>query len=312
MDERVKKKSKKRLGAESIIILVLLGVYTVGLFFPVLWALITAFMDTDNYYYFYSIQDIANVNGYFGDSLFENFATAWRYSYIDLSGIYIENMAGRRVNVFGLFSNSIVYSLLCSVCCTVCTCVVAYATARFRYRFSGVVYTFVIIAMSLPIVGSMPSELRMLDNLGFRGEMIGMGVLKFNFLNVYYLILFAVFRAIPADYSEAAKIDGANNLVIMLKIIIPQAFNMILTVFILSFIIYWNDLQVPLVYIPDYPLVSQLMYEFSQAGTMRDGNYIDVPVQLACSIIMSLPIILVFSIFNKRLRVSVAMGGIKG
>ena len=108
------------------------------------------------------------------------------------------------------------------------------------------------------------------------------------------------------DYTEVAKIDGANNWTIMTRVILPQAANMIVTVFILTFITYWNDFQVPLVYVPDYPTVAYFIYDFSKAAGVKP------PIKLAATFIMAMPIVAVFIIFNKRLRVSVAVGGIKG
>ena len=187
--------------------------------------------------------------------------------------------------------------------------IVAYATARFKYGFSKVVYAFVIVTMALPIVGSMASEIIMLNNLGIFDTFPSMFILRFNFLSIYFLILHAQFSSLPMDYTEAAKIDGASNLRIMLQVIIPQSLNTIVTVFVLSFISYWNDYQIPLLYLPSYPTAAYGIYDFVVQNSAGEGAY--VPTQLAATIIMTLPIIIVFIIANKRIRVSVAMGGIK-
>jgi ABC-type glycerol-3-phosphate transport system permease component len=167
----------------------------------------------------------------------------------------------------------------------------------------------VIVAMSLPIVGSMPSEIRMLQRLGIYNTWLSIPILRFNFLNVYFLVLFATFRGISKEYSEAAKIDGASNLRIMLWIVIPQALNIIVTIFFLSFINYWNDYQVPMLYLPDYPVAAYGLFDFLRNNTDA-ASY--ATVKMAGTLIMTLPVLLLVIIFNKRLRVSVSIGGIKG
>lgn len=294
-------RTKRKTSAVLIVLFVLLAVYVLGLFVPVLWSVVSSFAEVNAYYDFY----VDNVVGTRMKYTFDNFINAWKYLEITAPS------SGITYNVLGLYLNSVLYSLGCALVFTLCPCMVAYATARFKFRFSKVVYAFVIITMSLPIVGSMPSEIRMLKQLNIFGTFGSMYVLRFNFLSVYYLILFAQFEVIPMTYTEAAKIDGADNATVMFRIIVPQALNTIVTVFVLSFITYWNDFQIPLLYLPDYPTAAYCIYYFvnvSQGGNVTG----DVPVQLAGTIIMTLPIIIVYAVFNKKLRVSVAMGGIKG
>ena len=303
---------KSKFSVVNTILLALLCVYVIGLFVPVLWSIIHSFMEDESYKDFYTYHYFDEVTHFFPKDrkteatlYFHNFKKAWESITVDINGIYLQNRAGD-AKTWELFGNSLMYAVICAFVNTICPCIVAYATARFKFRFSKIIYAFVIITMSLPIVGSMPSEIRMLDNLGLLGQMKSMGILKFNFLSVYYLILFALFEGIPMDYTEVAKIDGANNWTIMTRVIMPQAMNMIVTVFILTFITYWNDFQVPLVYVPDYPTVAYFIYDFSKAAGVKP------PIKLAATFIMAMPIVVVFIIFNKRLRVSVAVGGIKG
>ena len=126
---------------------------------------------------------------------------------------------------------------------------------------------------------------------------------------MYFLVLYATFRGISKEYSEAAKIDGASNLRIMLRIVMPQALNIIVTVFFLSFITYWNDYQVPMLYLPRYPVAAYGLFDFLRNNT---AQITDAPARMAGTLIMTLPVLIVVIIFNKRLRVSVSIGGVKG
>lgn len=291
-------KGKPTIGTS--IIFVLLLIYVLVLFVPIIWSLVASFMDKNDFInYFGSARAFSKGIKY----SFDNFTYAWKNLKITTK------TTGLTYYIPSLLSNSVLYALGCASAFTICPVIVAYATARFKYAFSKIVYTFVIITMALPIVGSMASEITMLRNLGIYDTFPSMFILRFNFLSIYFLILHAQFSSIPKEYTEAAKVDGASNLRIMLQVVIPQALNTIVVVFILSFISYWNDYQIPLLYLPSYPTAAFGIYNFVRNAKPEHAI---VPVQLAGIIIMVLPIILVFIIFNKRLRVSVSMGGIKG
>ena len=110
---------------------------------------------------------------------------------------------------------------------------------------------------------------------------------------------------LPHDYTEAAKIDGASNPRIMFSVILPLAKGTIFTVMLLTFVQFWNDYQIPMMYIPSYPVIAYGMYSFTQKP------YSEVPVQVAYMLIVALPIIIVFVAFHKRLMTNLTVGGIK-
>ena len=290
---------KGRATPITIGIFVLLVVYTIVLFVPIIWSIIAAFMNNTDFSNFFGTLKAYNKGIRY---TLENFSYAWQNLTITTTTTDLD------FYIPDLMMNSVFYALGCASAFTICPVIVAYTTARFKYAFSKVVYGFVIVTMALPIVGSMASEITMLKNLGIYDTFPAMIILRFNFLSIYFLILYAQFSSLPMDYTEAAKIDGASNLRIMLEIIVPQALNTIVTVFVLSFISYWNDYQIPLLYLPSYPTAAFGIYNFVRNSSAA-GAY--VPTQLAATIIMTVPIVVVFIIFNRRIRVSVSMGGIK-
>ncbi|MBO6280529.1 MAG: carbohydrate ABC transporter permease [Bacilli bacterium] len=291
---------KEKPSFATVAIFILLAIYTIGLFTPIVWAIVVSFMDKNDYSNFFGVSRAFNLGIKY---TFDNYAFSWENLKILTTTTEME------YGIPDLLMHSLIYALGSAFAFTLCPVIVAYLTARFKYAFSKVVYTFVLITMTLPIVGSMASEITMLHNLKIYDSIPAVFILRFNFLSIYFLILHAQFSSIPQEYTEAAKVDGASNLRVMGQIIIPQSLNTIVTVFVLSFISYWNDYQVPLLYFPSYPTAAFGIYDFVQNAS-PEGNYI--PIQLAATLIMALPIIIVFIIFNKKLRVSVSMGGIKG
>lgn len=296
---------KEKASIVTILIFVLLVVYVLGLSIPIIWAVIVSFMNKNDYINYFGVLRAFDSGVRY---TFDNYIFSWenlKVTTIATEAHPIEMEYG----VPDLLLHSVFYAFGSAFAFTLCPIIVAYLAARFKYAFSKILYSFVLITMTLPIVGSMASEITMLHNLGLYDSLPSVFILRFNFLSIYFLILYAQYSSIPQEYTEAAKVDGASNLRIMLQIVIPQSFNTIVTVFVLSFISYWNDYQIPLLYFPSYPTAAFGIYDFVQNAS-PEGNYI--PVQLAATIIMALPIVIVFIIFNKKLRVSVDMGGIKG
>ena len=289
---------KEKKTALTITIFVVLVIYFISLLIPIIWAMYSAFNDKDAYRMFYT----------FGKAFptkltFDNFVTAFTKYKITA------RTTGVRYNFFELIGHSVIYTLGCAFFFTLTPCLVAYCAARFIFRFSKVIYAFVIITMSLPIVGAMPSEIRMLKAIGLFDTFFGMFVLRMNFLSINFLIFYAQFQMIPMTYSEAAKVDGASNFRIMTTVVFPQAVPTMTTIFLLSFITYWNDYQIPRIYLPSYPTLADGLFSFATTGESA-VNY--DPVKLAGFIGLTLPIVLVFALLNRYLRLNVATGGIKG
>ena len=288
---------KRKVSILTISIFVVLCVYFFSLLIPFIWATYSAFNDPAEYNEFYTFHTK------FPTTLtFENFRLA-------LGEYTLKTDNGSYFTFFGMIGNSIIYSVGCAFFYTLTPCIVAYCAARFKFKFSKVIYAFVIVTMSLPIIGAMPSELRMLKAIGLYDNFFGMFVLRMNFLSIYFLIFYAQFQMIPMTYSEAAKVDGASNFRIMTRIILPQAIPTIITVFLLSFITFWNDYQIPRYYLPDYPTVSQGLFQY--INNLPLGLQA-IPIQLAALIGLTVPIVIVFALLNKYLKLNVATGGIKG
>ena len=116
-------------------------------------------------------------------------------------------------------------------------------------------------------------------------------------------------RSIPSAILDAAKIDGAGNMQVLLQIAIPLIRNTFFTVFLIYFIQYWNDYQTPLIYLPTYPTIANGMYTVSVTPT-QEMSY--VPMRITAAIMMLIPILVIFLIFQKRLLGNLTIGGIKG
>lgn len=207
---------------------------------------------------------------------------------------------------------SIVYMAGCSIVSTVVPCVAAYCVARYDYKFSKILYSVVIIVMTLPIIGSQVSELEILNKLNLYDSFIGVFILKFNFLGLYFLVFHATFKTLPRTYAEAAYMDGANDFVVFLKIMIPLVLNTIFIVFMLVAINYWNDIETSRIYLPSYPTFAYGLLYFSTTPGALPLTSAGPPVRIAACMLLVVPMFLIFVVFHKKMMGNLTIGGIKG
>ena len=279
----------------TIIMLVVLALYVIVLFGLLIWALLTSFKSQDDF---------------FGNSYKLPTTWYWNFNAILKFGVRVETETSfRTVYMPEMLVNSVLYSIGCSFVKTLVTCIVAYLCSKFRYKFSKIVYNVVIVAMIIPIVGSLPAEIFMANAFGFYDHIWGLWIMQANFLGMYFLVFCAAFDAQPDSYAEAAKIDGANNYTILFKIALPLVRSLFGTVLLINFITYWNDYQTPLIYLPNKPTVAFGMLKLSQT---IDNFYSTTPMRMTGSVLLMVPILVLFMIFHKRMLGDLNVGGIKG
>ncbi len=292
----------KKTNVAYVVLFTVLAIYTVSLALPMLWTLLTSLKNYEIYKQATVKGDVAELIG-LGNLSLKNYKIAF-----DVFTVTVHETS-TEINILGMFVNSLLYGLGCALVATLTPCVVSYLCARYKYKFGRVIYTIVLIVMALPIVGSLPSEIQMTKALHLYDNVLGMYVLKANFLGLYFLVFYAQFKSIAYDYTEAAEIDGASDFKIMTSVIFPLAIGTISTVFILNFIAFWNDYQTPMVYWPSYPVAAYGMFELQRS---TDGEAAQMPIKLAGIMIMALPILIVFAVFNRKVMSNVSVGGIKG
>lgn len=233
--------------------------------------------------------------------MFENYAAVFKYMRVQtistpIRWVYFEEM----------FLNSILYSLGCTIAATMTPCIVAYLTAKYNFGLNKVIHGLVIITMILPIVGSLPSELSLVKALNFYDHIWGMYILKANFLGMYFLVFYATFRSLSWEYAEAAFVDGASHFTVMTRIMLPLVKSTILAVGVMVFIGFWNDYQTPMIYMPSHATISFGLFQFTNAS---GGSPSEV---LAASIVVMLPMLIIFIIFKDKFIGNLTVGGIKG
>ena len=288
-------KKKSNSSIYTIVIGVLLAVYTLAIILMVVWAVGASFKTSETY-----AADPVWPSLEFN---FKNYITAFLYGFdkiIDgVRHVYIEEM----------FLNSIIYSAGGALCQAFCTSITAYLIVKYDCKFSRFMHNVIIVTMIIPIIGALPSQVQIMDLLHIRNTFLGSFIMHFGFTNTYYLIFYAAYKSLSWSYAEAALIDGASHYQVLFKIMMPLTSSLFGTTFILFFITYWNDYQVPMLFLEKNPVLAWGLYEFfrSYSNQLSVGT-----VKIAGGIIVLIPLLLLFIIFRNKLMGNLTEGGIKG
>ena len=222
----------------------------------------------------------------------------------------IEGPASTTYTFGNFLVNSIVYSGICSFVHAFVAFTCAYLCAKYKFRFSEFIYVVMLVVMAIPIVGSSPSMISLLRNLAIYDTYFAMIALNFNFTGVYFFVFHAHLSGLSDTYVEAAEIDGASQMQILISIIFPLCAKVFFTVFLLQFIQTWNDYQTPLLYYPNHPT---LAYAIFKMNIQSNGgmDILSVPSKIAGCMVLAIPVFALFVAFNKMLMGNLTMGGIK-
>jgi ABC-type glycerol-3-phosphate transport system permease component len=167
--------------------------------------------------------------------------------------------------------------------------------------------------MMIPIVGSLPSEIKMAQATGVMNQIWGLWIMRANFLGLYFLVFYDVCKALPTSFSEAAKIDGANNFQIFFQIAMPLIKNTFMTILLIKFIAFWNDYQAAMVFMPSYPTVAFGLNRIMNINADSTRyNHQMIPARLSAVVMTATPVCILFAIFQKRLLGNLTVGGVKG
>ena len=299
--------TKRKMPIAAIFLFVFLLAYALILILSIFWGFTTSFKTRMEYIedriwlapsvFFKHISE---------GTLLNNYKNSLEYLIVDKYDI--ATLGTESANIWEMVLWSILYALGGSLAHAVVTFSVAYVTAKFDWKFSKIIYGFVVFTMSFQMVGTLPSQIQVAEFLGLRDTVIGVYFMKAHFLTVYYLVFYATVKGIPGSYFEAAKIDGASNGQLMIHVAFPLVKNIFLTVTLLFLIAYWNDYETPMLFMRNQPTVAYGIYAFSQKSA---GKLSNVPARMAGCMLLLIPMLVLFVVFNKRLMQSISIGGLK-
>lgn len=293
-------KKLKKFDVFKILIFVILALQCLSILFLLYWAIVTSLKSAENFR-----TNLAGLPaGMPWKWRWSNYATIFKKFYVRVTRDGVPMQIGMGYQI----TYTLIYCVSGALVSTLVPCFVAYCVAKFKFRFSRFIEGIVLITMVLPVVGNAASTLQFLDFFGLYDNIWLNVVTQFNFLGIYFLIYAATFRGVSDDYREAAYLDGANEYSVFFRIMLPLVGKILLTVFLLKFISYWEDYQTPLLYVPNYPTLAYGIYYLSNSS---QGEINNVPMRMAGALIMAIPIIILYISFKERLMGNLSMGGVK-
>ena len=208
------------------------------------------------------------------------------------------------------FKNSVILAV-CTVTIALGVSIpAAYAFSRMRFTGRRPLLNMLILLNAFPSLLSMFAIYKLMNPLGLINTRLGLIVVYTGTMAVFGLWnMKGYFDTIPYDIEEAARIDGANELQIVRRIVLPLAKPSIVVTAVMVLIYVWNEYIYAITFLTGadkYTLAAGL-YSL-QAGEMS-GSW---PVFAAASLVISLPVLLIFLYVQKHMVSGLTAGGVKG
>ena len=205
------------------------------------------------------------------------------------------------------FKNSFMVAVVSTVLTIFCSTLAAYALAKIPFKGSKALYMYFMLGMLVPGEATIVPLFILVNNLGLIDTYAGLllpGIAGATTL----IITMNFFKGLPDALLEAVRIDGGSELTIYLKIALPLSKPIISTVGIMTFIGSWNNYLWPLLC-----LYNDKMFTLPIGiPTLMNIQRPDYVVPMTANLIASLPMILIYLLFEKQIVQGVAMDGIKG
>jgi ABC-type glycerol-3-phosphate transport system permease component len=185
---------------------------------------------------------------------------------------------------------------------------IAYGFARLEAPGKNVLFAILLATLMLPSAVTQIPRFLLFNKIGWVNSYLPL-IVPAWFGEAYAIFLMRqFFMTIPRELEEAARIDGANFLQIITRIIVPLSMPVLTVILILSFKDIWNDFFGPLLYLNDltkYPLAVGLQY-FN--GQFR----VQMSLLMAAAVVVLLPLLIVFFIAQKAFVEGVSLTGLAG
>lgn len=213
------------------------------------------------------------------------------------------------INMGKLIGNTLIMVVSQMAIGIIASILIAYGFSRFKNKYSNIFFTILLSTMMIPWVVTMIPAYAEFEALGWIGTRLPLIIpwIGGSAFNVFMLRQFM--DDVPYDLDEAAIMDGANSLVILFKVILPQIKPCLATLMVYAFINAWSDYVGPSIYLqanPDLFTLSLGMQQFFSATGSADWTQV-----MAASVMFSIPMVLVLTLAQKAFVRGVVSSGIK-
>lgn len=284
--EKIEKKSARQKKVMLSITYFLLSLWAFMVLFPFYWMILT------------SVKSYSSYNSEYYPKFYTLSPTL--QNYID---------AFTTAPLGDYFINTIIFTVITTGIMLVVTVLAAFAFARLEFKGKNLIFTLFLALMMIPSELVVITNYVTITNLDMRNTFTGL-ILP-SVTSVFYIYLLKEnFAQIPDELYRAAKVDGTSDFRYLWKVMLPISKPTIITITILKVIECWNSYVWPRLVTDEeaYFLVSNGIQAIRENGFGREN----IPAMMAAVVVISMPIIVLFLVFRKKIMEGVSRGGTKG
>ncbi len=284
--KKIEQSAKVRNIAGKTVIYTLLSLWAVIVLFPFYWMILT------------SVKSYGAYNSEYIPKFFTLSPTF--QNYVD---------AFTEVPLAKYFLNTVIFTVATTALMLLVIVFAAFAFARLEFRGKNLVFTLFLALMMIPNELVVITNFVTITNMDLRNTFLGL-ILP-SVTSVFYIYLLKEnFAQVPDELYYAAKVDATSDLKYLFKVLLPICKPTVVTIVILKVIECWNSYVWPRLITDDknYFLVSNGIQEIRENGFGREN----IPAMMAAVVVISLPLIILFLVFRKKIMAGVSRGGTKG
>lgn len=283
---KIKKNARSSRRFRSAVIYALLILWALIVLFPFYWMLLTSVKS-------YGAYNAERIPAFFTTApTLQNYADAFT-----------------AVPLARYLANTVIFTVATTAIMVVVITLSAYAFARLDFRGKNLVFTGFLALMMIPNELVIITNFVTITSWDMRNTFLGL-ILP-SVTSVFYIYLLKEnFELVPDELYRAAKVDGTSHLKYLCKVMIPICRPTLVTITILKIIECWNSYVWPRLITDDqkYFLVSNGIQEIRENGFGREN----IPAMMAAVVVISVPLIVLFLVFRKKVMEGVSRGGTKG
>jgi ABC-type glycerol-3-phosphate transport system permease component len=272
---------------DRVIFLALLAIYLFVVLLPFYWIIISSFTPRN-----------------------QIFTTPPRYWFSDFTLNNYRALADN-IPLLDYLVNSLIFATGSSVLSVAAAFLASYPLARMQFRGSSLIFAAFIISIALPQIGTLVPLFELFKNLDLINTRHGLILLQASLVTPFTVWIMVPFlQQIPKEIEEAAVVDGARIWHIIGQILFPVMRPALATMFIINFIISWNELLYPLVFAQREKVLSVGLVELAVEPTAGGGRPWDL--LSAMSVIMIVPVLVLVLLFQRLIVAGLTRGALKG
>ena len=205
--------------------------------------------------------------------------------------------------------NTVIFTIVTTAIMLIVTVLAAFGFSRMNFRGRDIAFTIFLSMMMIPNELVIITNFLTVTELEWRNTFTGL-ILP-SVTSVFFIYLLKEnFSQVPDELYWAAKVDGTSDMKYLLRVMVPICRPTLVTITVLKAIECWNSFVWPRLITddPEYYLVSNAIQTIRESGFGREN----IPAMMAAVVVISVPLIVLFLVFRRKIMAGVARGGTKG